>query len=119
MAQIILGLDKSIRINDSRPNDGLFVRHYFSDKEYAKEIRLDAGCSIGQHSHKFSHISILAEGTVLLTAGEMVTMYDAPSCIVVEAGVEHSITAITDAVWYCVHATDEKDPDAADRDAME
>ena len=39
---------------------------------------------------------------------------DAPACIEIEAGLTHGVKAITDCVWFCIHATDEKDPSKVD-----
>lgn len=65
---------------------------------------------IRQHKHEYSHLSILASGKVLVKkndedAEELV----APVCINIEARKNHSILALEDCVWFCIHATDETD----------
>lgn len=45
--------------------------------------------------------------------GEKFT-YTAPACIEILADKEHSILALDDAVWYCIHATEETDADKVD-----
>ena len=37
-----------------------------------------------------------------------------PACLTIEAGKYHAVRALTDAVWYCIHATDCTDPAQVD-----
>ena len=37
-----------------------------------------------------------------------------PACIELKAGINHKIASIDDAVWFCVHATDETDAEKVD-----
>ena len=46
--------------------------------------------------------------------GENVEVIEAPACIEIKAGLTHGVKAITDCVWFCIHATDEKDPSRVD-----
>jgi quercetin dioxygenase-like cupin family protein len=87
----------------------LLITHYFADGLYSKETRVPSGHVLVQHKHKFSHLSILASGSVELMAdGESQTI-NAPACLDIKAGVHHGIRALTDVVWYCIHSvTDEK-----------
>lgn len=85
------------------------VAHYFSDGLYAKEMTLAKGYMATSHVHKYSHLSILAQGDVYIRANGEVTYHQAPKCIEIKAGVVHEIQALSDVVWYCVHHTDEKD----------
>lgn len=90
------------------------VAHYFGDGLYAKEAVVPAGYSVGKHLHSYSHLSILAIGTAKVTSGDVVKEYSGPTCIEIKAGVPHHIEAITDIVWFCIHATDEKDVSKVD-----
>lgn len=88
------------------------TEHYFADHLYAKAMQVPAGWQVGKHVHSYSHLSILASGSVTVTADGVATVHDAaggPVCIEIKAGIEHVINAITPAVWFCIHATDEKD----------
>jgi hypothetical protein len=49
-----------------------------------------------------------------LTTEEGQTQVTAPACLDIKADTHHGIKALTDCVWYCIHATDEKDPDKVD-----
>ncbi len=92
----------------------LHISHFFSGREYAKQMTLPAGYQAGTHSHNYDHLSILAIGTVSVELDGASTDHTGPTCIVIKAGQEHRITAHTDSVWFCVHATDETDPDKVD-----
>lgn len=90
------------------------IEHCFCAGVYAKRIRFEAGQIAVSHAHKFDHLSVLASGRVRLDVEGVVTEYTAPAEIVVEAGREHALEALTDAVWYCIHATDETDAEKVD-----
>lgn len=67
-----------------------------------------AGDSVPQHSHEYDHVSVVAAGAVLLSAGGATPVpYHAVSSIKVSAGIKHVFTALTDgATVLCVHRTD-------------
>jgi quercetin dioxygenase-like cupin family protein len=90
------------------------ISHHFSDGLYAKESRFSEGTAILKHTHEFSHLSILAKGKVAVMIGEEIEVIEAPACIEIKAGITHGVKAITDCVWFCIHATDEKDPSKVD-----
>jgi quercetin dioxygenase-like cupin family protein len=90
------------------------ITHHFSDGLYAKEARFPAGTAILKHTHNFSHLSILAEGKVAVLRGNEIDIVTAPACLEIKAGLIHGVKAITDCVWFCIHATDEKDPSKVD-----
>ena len=90
------------------------INHYFSSGVYAKETRISAGQVLVQHAHKYDHISILAEGQVeLLVDGEK-SIVHAPALLTIEANKHHGVKALTDVVWYCIHATSCVDEDEID-----
>jgi quercetin dioxygenase-like cupin family protein len=86
---------------------GVSVVHHFGGGVYAKETLIPAGVRLAQHVHPHDHLSILAAGLAIVEAGGSCQEYAAPACITIAAGVEHSIAALTDVIWYCVHATDD------------
>lgn len=93
----------------------LNVTHNFSDKVYAKQMLVPKGYFVGKHTHSYSHLSILAKGKVKLFSNGNEQEYEAPTCINIAAGVEHTIEALEDSVWYCIHATEETDPAKIDQ----
>lgn len=94
------------------------ITHHFSDGLYAKQAVFPAGVAILKHTHDFSHLSILAKGKVAVMKGEVVEIVEAPACIEIKAGVTHGVKALTDCVWFCIHATDEKDASKVDKVLM-
>ena len=90
------------------------IAHHFSDGLYAKEAFVPAGTAILKHTHDFSHLSILASGRVVVMTDNTQQIVDAPACIEIKAGVTHGVKALTDCVWFCIHATDEKDASKVD-----
>jgi quercetin dioxygenase-like cupin family protein len=82
------------------------ISHHFSDGLYAKQMRLAAGFMATSHVHKYSHLSILAQGEVVVVADGKSEHYLAPACIEIKAGVTHEIHALKDVVWWCVHQVD-------------
>jgi quercetin dioxygenase-like cupin family protein len=87
----------------------LDIKHYFSGREYAKRMTLPAGHYAETHRHTYDHLSILASGRVEVTIDGVTTAYEGPDCITIRSGAEHRIEALTDSVWFCVHATEETD----------
>jgi quercetin dioxygenase-like cupin family protein len=88
--------------------------HHFAAGVYAKQALVPAGYEVSKHIHAYSHLSILASGQAKVTAGEESTVYTGPACIEIKAGIPHHIEAITDVVWFCIHATDENDVSKVD-----
>ena len=92
----------------------LQTQHHFSDGLYAKQMTLPEGHFAITHSHKYDHLSILASGRVVVEVDGRRSEYAAPACINILADQKHSILALEDCVWFCVHATDETDADLVD-----
>ena len=90
------------------------IIHHFSDGLYAKETFIPNNTFLMQHKHTYAHLSILAKGRVLIKIDDDVEEYKAPACINIVANKYHSIKALEDVVWYCVHATNEKNIDNID-----
>lgn len=91
------------------------IAHHFQGGVYAKEIHIPMGYEIVSHEHPYAHLSILASGTALIRCGDGLPLEaTGPSVITITAGLKHSVYAITDAVWFCIHPTDETDPAKVD-----
>lgn len=95
------------------------IVHHFSSGVYAKQMSIPKGFTALSHSHAFDHLSILASGKVIVSTDEGITEYTAPTAITIKAGVHHAIYAMQDSSWFCVHATDETDPDKVDEVLIE
>lgn len=90
------------------------LAHHFGGGVYAKETRIPAGLKLVQHVHAHDHLSILAEGVVVVSVDGEAHTLRSPACITIEAGKTHEVHALVNSVWYCVHATEETDPDKVD-----
>jgi quercetin dioxygenase-like cupin family protein len=90
------------------------LRHHFAAGLYAKEYFLPKGWAVPQHVHSYSHLSILAEGEVVVDVDGEHTFYKAPACIEIQADKSHVIITQTDTVWYCIHATEEAEAEDMD-----
>lgn len=109
-----MGTSERFNQLEGRHEVDLQVMHHFGGGTYAKEMHVPAGATIGKHRHSFAHLSVLAAGSALVHTDESTKQFDAPACIEIKAGIHHEITAITDVVWYCIHATDCTDPQQVD-----
>ena len=88
--------------------------HHFSSGVYAKEMHLPKGYMAVSHAHLYDHLSILAKGVAVVKTDNSETTYTAPACIEIKKSLYHSITALEDVSWFCIHATQETDPDKVD-----
>ena len=90
------------------------IRHHFIGQDqnkgvYAKELHIPAGFTLVSHRHPYDHMSILASGRVCLSLGTHHQYLTGPYALTIEAGQEHTLRALTDAVWFCIHPTEETD----------
>lgn len=93
---------------------GVGIAHHFVGGLYAKETHIPAGIKLTQHSHTFDHLSALMKGSVMVEVNGRGEVHVAPKLLTIKAGQAHEVTAITDVVWACLHATDETDADRID-----
>lgn len=90
------------------------VAHYFSSGVYAKQMFLPETHIATTHKHNYDHLSILAQGEVEIRCNGVKTLFTAPSCIEIKAGIEHSIYAYKDSTFFCIHAIEEEHKDNID-----
>ena len=86
---------------------------------YSKQVCIPAGWRLASHRHIYDHLSILAAGTIWLTVDGERRLVRGPEMLTISAGKEHIVHAVTDATWYCIHATDETDADNVDETLIE
>lgn len=96
---------------------GVALLHHMpaDDGVYMKEMRVPAGKEIFPHKHSFTHKSLLAAGSAIVRkqGAEELTV-TGPYVVTIERGLQHSIVAVTDIVWFCIHSTDEQDQEKID-----
>lgn len=94
------------------------IEHHFAPGVYAKQVTIPAGSVLTQHRHTFDHMSILASGKVTVQLGSRRREYVAPAVINIPAGLNHTVCSHTESVWFCIHHTDEVDPDKIDMELV-
>lgn len=115
MSAILFGVGQIV--SQAAVDAALGVVHHFpteGNPVYMRQMHADAGQVIGSHKHNYEHYSVLCSGTVRAEFDGQVEEHEAPAVMVVPAGVEHRITALTDIVWLCVHGTSEMDLESID-----
>ena len=80
---------------------GIF--HFVSGGVYIKELRMWAGDIGVQHKHLYDHFSITT-GRVIVATDTGDQAYPAGTCILLAAGINHSVRALEDLSWFCIHA---------------
>lgn len=86
--------------------------HHQGGAAIANEFRIPAGMLLAQHKHRYDHLAILASGTVLLDVDGVQAEHTGPACLLIKANTHHGVRAITDVVWFCVHAESDADAEA-------
>ena len=92
----------------------LGTQHHFSSGVYAKQMHLPKGYMAISHQHNYDHLSVLASGKVVVKTDDGEQEYTAPVAITIAKHKNHAITALEDAVWFCIHATNETDETKVD-----
>jgi len=83
--------------------------HHFSAGVNALELKLPAGHRACSHKHNYDHMSILAQGEVVVTVDGCTSRFIAPTVVTITAGKVHEIIAIEDSVWFCIHPAESLD----------
>lgn len=87
------------------------IRHHFAGQGdakgvYAKETHIPAGVTLVQHRHEYDHLSVIGNGIVGVTINGEQKVWRGPAAITIRKGETHTVLAITDTVWFCIHPTD-------------
>lgn len=93
------------------------ISHNFIGGVYCKTMRIPTGHVVVTHKHNYDHMSILSQGVVVVDADGDLTVHTAPAVVEIKAGVNHSIQPVDgfgDAIWQCIHATNETDETKVD-----
>lgn len=98
------------------------IVHHFGGGIYAKQTTIPAGLVLSQHKHTHDHLSLLTHGSVIVAVDGITTKHTAtpgaPVVLTIPAGKTHKVEALTDVVWFCIHATDETDPEKVDHELI-
>lgn len=70
-----------------------------------RKWKFKAGQLMLSHVHDYDHASFLLSGTAQLRCGnDEPQELTGPCMVVIKAGIEHALYAVTDVAWDCVHA---------------
>lgn len=82
------------------------VEIHTADGVFIKQIHIPfAETIVPQHSHQYSHHSMLARGSVLFWSEDKEPVkYCAPTAIYIEARIKHTFMSLEpDTIFYCIH----------------
>ncbi len=105
-------------LKDILEENGVKIAHHFSAGVYVKETFIPAGITLTKHTHSYTHLSVKVSGKAEIEKDGVMFLHDGYLVFTVEAGLPHKVTAVTDTVWLCVHATDDDNPDTVDISLM-
>jgi quercetin dioxygenase-like cupin family protein len=94
------------------------VEHFFSDGVYSRKMTIPKGVTVPTHKHKFNHMSIVASGKVQVTVDGETKKYIGPAQIEIKKDQVHTVYALEETVWFCIHATDVVDVDEIDHELI-
>lgn len=89
--------------------------HWVAEEVYSKRTVIPAGLKLTQHSHPYDHASALVSGSVLFEVDGDASVVTGPAMLMVLAGKQHSVTAITDSIWHCLWVCSDTNPDTVDK----
>lgn len=107
-----------IATKDNLEANGVVIKHHFAAGIYVKETFIPAGISLMQHVHSYAHLSVLVSGKAIVKINGKQKVYEGYHILNVESGKKHKVLAISDVVWLCIHATNDKNPDTVDISLM-
>lgn len=86
------------------------TKHIFAPDVYVKAFFVPKGLRVITKAFREDHVTILAKGSVVVENpdGEKVR-YVAPAHTIFKQGQRYRVVTLEDAVWYCVHPTEETD----------
>jgi hypothetical protein len=89
------------------------VKNIFAPNVYIKAFFVPKGMRVITKAFREDHVTILATGSVLVEDPEGKKIkYVAPVAIHFKEQTRYRATTLEDAVWYCVHPTQETDQEA-------
>lgn len=101
------GVTEFMRENNVQMRDGILEDvsiNYSGAGLRVKEIPLKENQCVIKHKHSYDHLSVLLNGIVVLETDEYTKVLEGPTSVVIKANLYHKLTAMTDALWLCVHA---------------
>lgn len=102
-------LEAQMLANGGTTEQVLPVAHHFAHGVYGRELFIPAGTTLTGKIHKYSNMSILIQGEMLVLTEHGTKHVKAPYVEVAPAGSKRAGHALTDCRWVNVHGTDDTD----------
>lgn len=95
------------------------VTNHFAPGLYAREMLIPAGTVLTGKVHKYANLSIMSKGALRLFMEDGTTKeVRAPLTYIAPPGTRRAALALEDTVWTVIHATEETDVDAIEREVI-
>lgn len=88
------------------------IKHILTDGVYVKAYLVPKGMRVTSKKFDHAHLVILAQGSILREDADGTRVkYTAPAHYNLPANTRESAVTLEDCTWYCIHPTDETDPE--------
>ena len=87
------------------------VKHIFTEGAYVKAYSVPAGVKLYTKQFKNDHVTILAKGSVYIKGPDYEAKISSPIHVPIKADARYLVVTLEECVWYCIHVTDETDPE--------
>lgn len=115
----IFGLQEHLLASDDQTDLSYFpVRHVFAPGMYAREMTIPEGQIIVGKIHRHAHVNVISMGRVRVVTEFGSEELCAPCTFVSEPGTKRVVYAMETTVWTTVHATNETDLAAIEREVI-
>lgn len=107
--EIISKIEAAMKASEPTSHIEVPIVHHFSDKVYAREMKMNEGELIVGKIHKKENLNILSEGEVTVLSVDGYLRLKAPCTFVSEPGAKRVIYAHSPVTWTTIHGTPERD----------
>ena len=76
------------------------------------ETYIPEGLTLEQHEHTYDHFSVVVDGLVAVSVDGGTSIHAKGAIINVARGKKHSVLALEDSIWLCIHNVGEETVDA-------
>lgn len=101
------------------PQVDIPVTHHFASGLYAREIFIPKGTTLTGKKHLTGHFNFLMKGQIKVVTEDGVLVLTAPAIIPSAPGIKRAGVTLEDTVWVTVHATNETDLVALEKEIIE
>jgi hypothetical protein len=101
------------------PQSEALTRDFFHGGMYVRAVEAVATTTIVGKLHKRPHLFFLAAGSVAMVDGDNSEIFHAPRMLQSEPGAQRAIHALTDCLFFTIHATETTDTASAEAEMVE